>query len=63
MQDEERYMTLNVQLEKRRPSQTSQLKFKGMEFRFCFFQVVWINMGMDLTWVNINLNINVDSNF
>ncbi|EPQ10848.1 Killer cell lectin-like receptor subfamily F member 1 [Myotis brandtii] len=28
MQDEERYMTLNVQLKKRRPSQTSQLKFK-----------------------------------
>lgn len=37
MQDEERYMTLNVQLKKRRRSQTSELEFKGMEFSFGFF--------------------------
>lgn len=43
MQDEERYMTLNVQSKKRTSTQTTQLTFKGIEFNFVF-QLVWINI-------------------
>lgn len=60
MQDEERYMTLNLQWKKRSSIETSQLKFKGMVFLF-FPQLVWVNMNKNSVWVNLNRN--TDGNF
>ncbi|XP_023605791.1 killer cell lectin-like receptor subfamily F member 1 isoform X2 [Myotis lucifugus] len=60
MQDEERYMTLNVQLKKRRPSQTSQLKFKDFSVMLHWYKILLgisgtVNGLLILTFISLIL--------
>ena len=54
MQDEETYMTLNIQLKKRSSIQTFQFKCQGMEFSFFFFNccgLIWVRIYYELIFI------------
>ncbi|XP_008139052.2 killer cell lectin-like receptor subfamily F member 1 [Eptesicus fuscus] len=60
MQDEERYMTLNVQLKKRSSGQTSQLKFKDFSVRLHWYKILLgisgtVNGILVLTFISLIL--------
>nr|KAF6452672.1 killer cell lectin like receptor F1 [Molossus molossus] len=59
MQDEERYMTLNVKLEKRSSIQTSQIKFKGCSVMYWYKILLGISGAVNgilvLTFISLTL--------